>query len=80
MFGWFKKKEPVPYWGSFQYRMLCNECENLECFVDDAFNGVCPKCGSKDIKKVVARWQFANELRGMASMERVKLKYEIRKE
>jgi len=80
MFGWFKKKEPVPYWGSFADRMLCNECENLECFVDDAFNGVCPKCGSKDIKKVVARWQFANELRGMASMERVKLKYEIRKE
>ena len=79
MFGWFKKK-PVPYWGKFNNRMLCNKCGNLECFADETFNGVCPKCESKDIKRVVARWQFVDEPSQVVSMERIKLKYEIREE
>lgn len=73
----FEKKEPKLYWGDFKEWDNCNECNHLQEFYHFT---ICPKCGSKDIKKTVARWQSYNDKGGLGMMRIVRVKSEIRKD
>ena len=76
MFGWFKAKEPVKKWGAFNVLDNCNDCEKLEELYE--FDGCCPKCGSTNYQKVIARWEYYWIGSGALS-RRVKIRYEIKK-
>ena len=71
----FTKKKPELYWGDFKERDCCDFCNHLQEFY--RFAGICPACGSKNIKKVVARWQSYNENNG-CTVKVVRLKSEVK--
>ena len=75
--SWFIKKEPALYWGDFKEWDNCNECNHLQEFYRFT---ICPKCGSKDVKKAVARWQSYDDddARGIGMIRVVRVKPEIR--
>lgn len=75
----FTKKEPELYWGDFKEYECCKECNHLKDF-NGEFDFICPKCGSKEEYKVVARWQSYHRNAGLGLMRVVRVKYEIRKD
>ena len=76
MFGLFKKEEPVKAWGDFRELDQCNECDRLEKGGEE-FYGICPSCGSRDIKQVVGRWLTSWKGSGLISHQSHH-KYQIR--
>lgn len=75
MFGFLKKKEPKKEWLDFKEMDKCNECSYLQ--EEYGFDGICPKCGSRDISRVVARWLISWKHDGLMCF-RVNHKSEIR--
>lgn len=63
MFGFLKKKEPIPeperdpdpQWANFRKYDYCSDCELLG---DPLFEDCCPNCGSEEFAQVIARWEY----------------------
>ena len=70
----FTKKKPELYWGEFKEWDHCTSCNHLQEFYN--FGGICPACGSRHVKKVVARWQSYTENKGF-TVNVVRVKSEI---
>lgn len=58
-FKMFWKKKDKSQWSDFKPLKHCNECGRLQLLeIGDFFNDNCPRCGSTDITKVIARWRY----------------------
>lgn len=74
-------KKNGSWWGKWKYLLQCQKCSSLEKpFLDDAWaNRLCPECGSKDVKKITARWQMVEKC-GLFSCITDAINYEVKKE
>lgn len=71
----FKEREVAKQWSDFKKMDFCNACRHLE--EDRKFGDCCPKCGSEDFKKVIARWEFHYVGGGLCHC-RINGRYELR--
>ena len=75
MFGWFKN-ESKKEWGDYGYHWHCQDCDVLQ--EHSLSINVCPKCGSENVSRVIARFLTSIQPRGMMC-ERVTQDREIKK-
>ena len=66
MLGLFKRNKDQlkdAFWTDYKELDKCNGCGYLQTFY--GFNGVCPECGSRNIRKVVGRWLTTKRCYGL---------------